>query len=70
MVISVRRTSNTRSNGMLKFHLKVKREEVLRFARGKSLSQGERVRLKERLKYGVLPFDGLCRRKAAWRIGE
>ncbi|MDE7277147.1 MAG: hypothetical protein K2N98_09905, partial [Lachnospiraceae bacterium] len=56
----------TRSNDMLKFHLKVKREEVLRFAGGKSLSQGEQVRLKERLKYGVLPIDGLCRREAAW----
>ena len=34
----VRRTSKARTNGVLMFHLKVKRQEVLRFAFGKSFS--------------------------------
>ena len=59
-MISVERSSNCFSN--LGSHQWVLRQELLGFALRTALHT------EERLKYGVLPIDGLCRQEAAWRL--
>ena len=55
MEVSVRRTSRACTRGCFakKFY---------------DLPKANLSHTKERLKYGVLPTDGLCRREAAWLI--
>ena len=60
----VRRTSKARTNGVLMFHLKVKRQEVLRFAFGKSFSPR---RMPEKRHSPNRLGGGAVRRMISWR---